>query len=159
MKRILGLDVGTKRTGIAVSDPLGLTAQAVETWEHVSRNADLERMVEWAHDYDAAKIVVGLPKNMNGTIGERAEKTQKFAARLQRLLPDTEIVFWDERLTTVAAQRSLLAGNVRRDKRRTVVDQLAAVLILQGYLNAIAQKEGVDNGKATGNASGTGTAE
>ena len=96
---------------------------------------------------------------MNGTIGERAKKTQKFAARLQRLLPDTEIVFWDERLTTVAAQRSLLAGNVRRDKRRTVVDQLAAVLILQGYLNAIAQKEGVDNGKATGNASGTGTAE
>ena len=110
MKRILGLDVGTKRTGIAVSDPLGLTAQAVETWEHVSRNADLERMAEWAHHYDVAKIVVGLPKNMNGTLGERAEKTQKFAARLQRLLPETEIVFWDERLTTVAAQRSLLAG-------------------------------------------------
>ncbi len=136
MSRILGLDVGERRTGIAVSDPFGWTAQGVEVWKSVSREADIERIVHWAQEYDAATVVIGLPLNMDGSRGPRAQWMEAFAQELGERLPDREIVLHDERLSTVQAERSLIAGGVRRAKRRTVIDKMAAVVILQSYLDA-----------------------
>ncbi|MCI5836575.1 MAG: Holliday junction resolvase RuvX [Veillonellaceae bacterium] len=136
MKRVLGLDIGTKRIGIAVSDPLGWTAQGVETWQHVSRAADFDRIAHWVATYEAATVVIGMPRNMDGSKGPKALWTEEYAALLQERLPETEIVFWDERLSTVMAERSLLAADVSRSKRRKVIDKLAATVILQGYLDA-----------------------
>lgn len=135
--RVLGIDIGTKRIGIAVSDPLGWTAQGVEVWKHVSREADMARIIHWLYEYQATTIVIGMPKNMDGTKGEKALWTEQFAAELQTLIPDTKVVLWDERLTTVIAQRGLIAANVRREKRKQVVDKMAAAIILQGYLDSI----------------------
>lgn len=135
--RVLGINIGTKRIGIAVSDPLGWTAQGVEVWKHVSREQDMARIIHWLHEYQAESIVIGMPKNMDGTKGEKALWTEKYAEDLQALIPDIKIILWDERLTTVIAQRGLIAANVRRDKRKQVVDKMAAVIILQGYLDSI----------------------
>lgn len=137
--RILGLDYGSKTVGVAVSDPLGLTAQSVETIWRKQENKlrqTLARIEELAAEYQAEKIVLGLPKNMNNTIGERAEKTLEFREMLERRtgLP---IVMWDERLTTVEAERTLMEASVRREKRKQYLDQLAAVFILQGYLDSL----------------------
>lgn len=137
--RILGLDYGSKTVGVAVSDPLGLTAQSVETIWRKQENKlrqTLARIEELAAEYQAEKIVLGLPKNMNNTIGERAEKTLEFREMLERRtgLP---IVMWDERLTTVEAERTLMEASVRREKRKQYLDQLAAVCILQGYLDSL----------------------
>lgn len=142
--RILGLDIGTKRTGIAVSDPFGWTAQGVEVWKHVSREKDLDRIVYWLSQYETNMVVVGMPKNMDGTKGERALWTEKYVTDLQEKVPDLRAIFWDERLSTVMAEKGLIEGNVRRDKRKTVIDKMAAVIILQGYLDSItSQKERV----------------
>ena len=136
--RILGLDYGSKTVGVAVSDPLGLTAQSVETIWRKQENKlrqTLARIEELAAEYQAEKIVLGLPKNMNNTIGERAEKTLEFREMLERRtgLP---VVMWDERLTTVEAERTLMEASVRRENRKQYLDQLAAVFILQGYLDS-----------------------
>ena len=137
--RILGLDYGSKTVGVAMSDPLGLTAQSVETIWRKQENKlrqTLARIEELAAEYQAEKIVLGLPKNMNNTIGERAEKTLEFREMLERRtgLP---VVMWDERLTTVEAERTLMEASVRRENRKQYLDQLAAVFILQGYLDSL----------------------
>ena len=135
--RIIGLDYGTKTVGVAVCDALGITAQAVETITRKEENKlrqTLARIEEIIREYDAQEIVVGLPKNMNNTLGERAEACKEFADKLERRtgLP---VVMWDERLTTVAADNVLKETGVRRENRKAVIDQIAAVFILQGYLD------------------------
>ena len=146
--RILGLDYGSKTVGVAVSDPLGLTAQSVETIWRKQENKlrqTLARIEELAAEYQAEKIVLGLPKNMNNTIGERAEKTLEFREMLERRtgLP---VVMWDERLTTVEADRTMMETGIRRENRKEYVDMIAAVFILQGYLDYLShQKESQEN--------------
>ncbi len=135
MKRILGLDVGDKTIGVAVSDEMGWTAQGVETIRRESKEKDFARLQELITHYQVGEIVVGLPKNMNGTIGPRGESCQAFASQLadRTSLP---VHLWDERLTTMAAERMLIAADVSRQKRKKVIDKMAATLILQGYLDA-----------------------
>lgn len=136
--RIVGLDFGSKTVGVAVSDPLGITAQPVEIVRRKSENKlrqTLARIEELAKEYEVEMFVLGLPKNMNNTLGERAERTLEFKEMLERRtgLP---VVMWDERLTTVAANRAMMEGGVRRENRGQYVDALAASLILQGYLDS-----------------------
>ena len=138
MIRIMGLDFGSKTVGVAVSDPLGITAQGIEIVRRTSENKlrkTLARIEELVTEYEVTEIVLGFPKNMNNTIGERAEKSLAFKEMLERRtgLP---VVMWDERLTTVAANRTLIEGGVRRETRKDYVDMLAAVYILQGYLDS-----------------------
>ena len=145
MERIMGLDFGSKTVGVAVSDGLGLTAQGVEIIRRTSENKlrqTLARIDSLIGEYEVGKIVLGFPKNMNNTIGERAEKTLAFKEMLERRtgLP---IVMWDERLTTVAADRVLIEAGVRRENRKGYVDEIAAVFILQGYLDS----KGMENGE------------
>ena len=133
----MGLDFGSKTVGVAVSDPLGITAQGIEIVRRTSENKlrkTLARIEELVAEYEVTEIVLGFPKNMNNTIGERAEKSLAFKEMLERRtgLP---VVMWDERLTTVAANRTLIEGGVRRENRKDYVDMLAAVYILQGYLD------------------------
>lgn len=135
--RILALDVGDKTIGVALSDGLLLTAQGVEVIRRTSLSKDYSRLTEIVKEYEVSKIVVGLPKNMNGTIGTRGEMCQNFAGVLAELFPDVEIKLWDERLSTVAAERSLIAADVSRAKRKQVIDKMAAVFILQGYLDSL----------------------
>ncbi len=132
--RILGLDVGDRRIGVAVSDPLLLTAQGLEVVQRRTLADDLQRLGQITVDYQVAAVVVGLPRNMNGTFGPQAEKVQAFAGELAREtgLP---VHFWDERLSTAAAERALLEADVRRARRKQVIDRQAAVLILQGFLD------------------------
>jgi putative Holliday junction resolvase len=139
--RILALDVGDKTIGIAVSDELGLTAQGVEVIRRSSPAADFRRLAELVAVYGADTILIGLPKNMNGTIGPRGEAVQLFAAEVAAAFPDRVVKLWDERLSTVAAERSLIEADVSRRRRREVIDKMAAVFILQGYLDSLpAQK-------------------
>ena len=134
VRRILGLDMGTKRIGLAVSDPLGITAQGLEVWVRRGREADLDHILKVAREYQVQQIVVGLPRHLDGRPGAAAPEIQEFAAALGQALGG-EVIFWDERLTTVAAERLLIQADVSRKRRRRVVDQLAAVLILQSYLD------------------------
>ncbi|QDR80825.1 Holliday junction resolvase RuvX [Sporomusa termitida] len=136
--RILGLDVGDKTIGVAVCDELRLTAQGVEVIRRTSAAKDFSRLNELITQYEAGLVVIGLPKNMNGTIGPRGELVKEFGAALGRAAPQVEIKFWDERLSTVAAQKALIAADVSRAKRRLVIDKMAAVFILQGYLDSLA---------------------
>ena len=136
MKRILAFDVGERRIGVAVSDPLGITAQGIETY---TRGDDLEQdvnhLLQLANGYKPVKLVFGMPRNMDGSYGMQADYTRAFAeAVLARW--DGESAYWDERLTTASARRALLEADVRRDKRKGVIDKVAAVLILQSYLDA-----------------------
>lgn len=139
----MGLDVGDRTIGIAISDGLGITAQPKETIRRVSLKEDIDRLVELILDNNIIKIVIGLPLNMNGTLGPQGEKTQGFAQKLEKKLKysdrmvgkTVEIVFWDERLTTASAQRALIEADVRRESRRQVVDTVAAVFILQNYMD------------------------
>ena len=141
--RIMGLDFGSKTTGVAVSDPLGLTAQGLETIVRKDENklrqtcARIEELIE---EYQIEAIVLGYPKNMNDTIGERAEKTEEFKAMLERRtgLP---VILWDERLTTVEADEILEESGVPRSERKKVIDKIAAGLILQSYLNSLETKK------------------
>ena len=134
--RILGLDVGDKTIGIAVSDELMFTAQGVETIRRTSLEKDLNRLQELMQEYDTDTLLVGMPKNMNGTIGPRGELVKVFSEQVKEVIPETKIIFWDERLSTVAATKSLIAADVSRAKRKKVIDKMAAVFILQGYLDS-----------------------
>lgn len=134
--RILGMDLGEKRIGLAVSDELGITAQGLSTLNRTQIKDDLKQLAEIIKEKEITKLVVGLPKNMNGTLGPQAEKVKEFVSLLTKECP-LEVVYWDERLTTVAAQRILLEGDVSRKKRKTAVDRLAAIMILQGYLDRV----------------------
>ena len=132
--RIMGLDIGDKTIGVAVSDLMGLTAQGVTTIKRIGKKKDIEAIKQIIAEKQVNKIVSGLPKNMNGTVGTQGEKVQKFCELLKEET-NLPIEFWDERLSTVAAERSLIEGNVRRENRKKVIDMLAAVIILQGYLD------------------------
>ena len=132
--RIMGLDIVDKTIGVAVSDLMGLTAQGVTTIKRVGKKKDIEAIKQIIAEKQVNKIVSGLPKNMNGTVGPQGEKVQKFCELLKEET-NLPIEFWDERLSTVAAERSLIEGNVRRENRKKVIDMLAAVIILQGYLD------------------------
>ena len=136
--RIMGLDYGTKTVGVAVSDPLGITAQGVETIERKAENKlrqTLARIETLAKEYEVEKFVLGLPKHMNNDIGERAEKSMEFGEMLRRRT-GIEVIMWDERLTTVSAERTLIEAGVRRENRKQFIDQIAAVFILQSYLDS-----------------------
>lgn len=135
--RILGLDVGSKTVGVALSDEFGWTAQGLETLKiNEEKNVfGFERIGEIIKEYGVSTVVIGLPKNMNGSIGPRAEASQRFAAEVEKLF-EVPAVLWDERLTTMAAERVLLEADVSRKKRKKVIDKMAAVMILQGYLNS-----------------------
>lgn len=143
--RIMGLDYGSKTIGVAVSDPLGLTAQGVEIIRREEENKlrkSLRRVEELVKEYEVEEIVLGFPKNMNNTIGERAEKSLQLKETLERRL-GLPVVMWDERLTTVEANRTLMETGVRRENRGEYVDMIAAVFILQGYLDAKANPDTV----------------
>ncbi|MCI5828105.1 MAG: Holliday junction resolvase RuvX [Lachnospiraceae bacterium] len=142
--RIMGLDFGSKTVGVAVSDPLGITAQGVEIVRRKSPNKlrqTLARIDELVREYGVEELVLGYPKNMNGTEGERCEKTREFKELLEKRtgLP---VALWDERLTTVAADRSMMEAGLGRYERKEYVDEIAAVFILQGYMAAKAIKTG-----------------
>ncbi|MBC1484479.1 Holliday junction resolvase RuvX [Listeria sp. FSL L7-1485] len=134
--RIMGLDVGSKTVGVAISDPLGWTAQGVETIQIDEKRKQFgyDRVKELVLEYEVEKVVVGLPKNMNNTIGPRAESSKIYAEVLEARI-DLPVVLWDERLTTTAAERTLIEADVSRKKRKEVIDKLAAVMILQSYLD------------------------
>lgn len=132
---MMGLDVGDKTIGIAVSDALGITAQGVEVIRRTSLAKDIERLRQLIAEYEVGELVIGLPKNMDGSIGPSGEKVKALTATLGETFPTLKLTLWDERLTTVAASRMLIEADVRRDKRRQVIDKLAAVLILQGYMD------------------------
>lgn len=132
--RALALDIGDKTIGVAVSDLLGITAQGVETIRRTSNKDDLKRLGELVAQFEATTFVIGLPKNMDGTEGSRCELVRKFAAKLSATFPEVNQIFWDERLSTVAAQKNLIAADVSRKKRKKVIDKMAAVYILQGWL-------------------------
>lgn len=136
--RILGLDLGSKTLGVAISDELGWTAQGVETIKinEESRDYNMRRLSEIVKEYGVEKVVLGMPKNMNGTIGPRAEASQQFAQILQKKF-DLPVILWDERLTTMAAERMLISADVSRKKRKQVIDKMAAVMILQSYLDSL----------------------
>lgn len=138
--RIMGLDFGSKTVGVAVSDPLGLTAQGVEIIRRKSEKKlrqTLARIEELVDQYQVERIVLGLPKHMNNDIGERAEKSLEFQEMLEKRT-GLRVVMWDERLTTVEADRTMMETGIRRENRKEYVDMLAAVFILQGYLDYLA---------------------
>ena len=143
--RILGLDFGTKTVGVAVSDELLITAQGVEI---IRRKAPtklrqtLARIDELVGEYGVEKIVLGYPKNMNNTEGERCEKTQEFKEMLEKRT-GLEVVLWDERLTTVSADNAMMEMGIRRENRKEYVDEIAAIFILQGYLDFLANQKKV----------------
>lgn len=137
--RIMGLDYGSKTVGVAMSDPLGITAQAVETIWRKDENKlrkTCARIEELINEYEVERIVLGLPKHMNNNLGERAQKALAFGEMVKRRT-GLEVVMWDERLTTVEAERTLIENNVRRENRKQYIDKIAAVFILQGYLDSI----------------------
>ncbi|MFE5323306.1 Holliday junction resolvase RuvX [Paenibacillus sp. NPDC056579] len=135
MDRLMGLDYGDKTIGIAVSDELGWTAQGLEVIRRTTEERDLARIREIIGLYDVKELVVGLPKNMNNTIGPRGEICIAFAQSLQEAL-QMPVHLWDERLTTASAQRTLIEADVSRKKRKQVIDKMAAALILQGYMDS-----------------------
>ena len=143
--RIMGLDYGSKTIGVAVSDPMGLTAQGLEIIRREEENKlrkSLRRIEELVKEYQVEEIVLGFPKNMNNTIGERAQKSLQLKETLERRL-GLPVIMWDERLTTVEADRTLIEAGVRRENRKKYVDMIAVVFILQGYLDAKANPDTV----------------
>lgn len=136
MLRILAFDVGEKRIGVAVSDPLGITAQGIETYHRTDDlEQDIAHLIKLANGYKPVKIVFGLPRNMDGSYGFQAQITREFAEAVLAKW-DGDHAFQDERLTTASARRVLIEADVSRDKRKQVIDKVAAVVILQGYLDA-----------------------
>lgn len=139
--RIMGLDFGSKTVGVSVSDPLYITAQGVEIIRREHENKlrrTLARIEELVKEYEISEIVLGLPKNMNNSSGERVEKTMEFKEMLERRT-GLSVTMWDERLTTVAADRAMIEAGIRRENRKNYVDKIAAVFILQGYLDSKSQ--------------------
>jgi putative holliday junction resolvase len=133
--RILGLDYGDVRIGVAVSDEFGWTAQGLEVIRRKNEDADIERIGQLIEQYHVETIVLGMPKNMNGTIGPRGELSMAFAEILKKKF-GLPVILWDERLSTVAAERALLSADVSRKKRKQVKDKMAAAIILQSYLDS-----------------------
>ena len=138
--RLMGLDYGDKTIGVALSDEMGWTAQGLEVIRRTTSEKDLARLQEIIAQYGVVEIVVGLPKNMNNSIGPRGELCIAFARELERIV-QLPVHMWDERLTTVSATRTLLEADVSRKKRKAVIDKMAAGLILQGYMDANANKK------------------
>lgn len=141
--RIIGLDFGSRTVGVAVCDPLMSTAQGVEIIRRKEENKlrqTYARIEELCAEYNAERIVLGLPKNMNNTSGDRVDKTMDFKAALERRT-GLEVVMWDERLTTVAADNAMMEAGIRRENRKEYVDMIAAQLILQGYLDSLAAEQ------------------
>mgnify|MGYP002553993664 FL=1 len=141
--RIIGLDFGSRTVGVAVCDPLMITAQGVEIIGRKEENKlrqTYARIEELCAEYNAERIVLGLPKNMNNTSGDRVDKTMDFKAALERRT-GLEVVMWDERLTTVAADNAMMEAGIRRENRKEYVDMIAAQLILQGYLDSLAAEQ------------------
>lgn len=136
MERLMGLDVGDKTIGIAVSDPLGFTSQGITTIRRKGIKSDIIELKELIEEYDVKKLVIGLPKNMNNTLGPQGEKVLKFVEKIKEKI-DLEIIFQDERLSTVSAEKMLISSDVRRDKRKQVIDKVAATYILQTYLDTV----------------------
>ena len=136
MLRILAFDIGEKRIGVAVSDALGITAQGIETYHRTDDlDKDIDHLIQLANGYRPVKLVFGMPRNMDGSYGMQADATRAFADALLAKW-DGEHAYQDERLTTASARRVLLEADMRRDKRKQVIDKVAAVMILQGYLEA-----------------------
>lgn len=136
MIRILGIDYGDARVGLSLSDPMGITAQSLETLNEKDMNRVIKHISSIIKEYKVDKVVIGMPKNMDGTIGFRGEKTIEFSERLKKKC-NIEIVLWDERLTTISAERMLNEANVRGKKRKKAIDSIAATFILQNYLDSI----------------------
>jgi putative Holliday junction resolvase len=133
--RFLGLDIGSKRIGLALSDELGITAQGLPTLTRTTLGNDIRKLLEIVSQHKVEKIVIGLPKNMNGTVGKSAEQVLTFI-QVMKTKTAIPVDVWDERLSTVAVNRTLISANVRRRRRKEVVDKLAAVYILQGFLDS-----------------------
>ncbi|WP_088007972.1 Holliday junction resolvase RuvX [Indiicoccus explosivorum] len=135
--RTMGLDVGTKTVGVAVSDALGWTAQGIETVriDEAKGEFGMDRIGELIRQYDVTEAVIGFPKNMNNTVGPRGEASQRYAELLEAT-HGVKTILWDERLSTMAAERMLISADVSRKKRKKVIDKMAAVMILQGYLDS-----------------------
>lgn len=138
--RKMSLDVGTRTIGIAVSDLMGMIAHGVETIRRTSEEKDYERIAQLIKEHEVDTLVVGYPKNMNGTIGERAQACEAMAHKLEDMFPEVKVVLWDERLSTVAAEKVLVDADMRRNKRKKIIDMMAAVVILQNYLDSKAFK-------------------
>lgn len=138
--RTMGLDVGDATIGVAASDELGMMAHGITTIRRTKLENDLDSLKKIIIEKNIKRIVVGLPKNMNNTIGPRGQISIDFAELLKERFPDAEVVMWDERLTTSAAERVLLEADISRKKRKTVIDKLAAVLILQNFLDMESSK-------------------
>lgn len=135
--RMMGLDVGDKTIGVAVSDELGMIAHGITTIQRKNLKTDMESLKNIIDEKNIKRIVVGFPKNMNNTVGPRAQYSIEFAEMLKKKFENIEVVLWDERLSTSAAQRTLIAADVSRKKRKKVVDKLAAVIILQNYMDSL----------------------
>ncbi|AXH98936.1 Holliday junction resolvase RuvX [Sporosarcina sp. PTS2304] len=135
--RIMGLDVGSKTVGVAISDSFGWTAQGIETIkiDEAAGLFGLERIAELTKEYEVNEFVVGYPKNMNNSVGPRGQASERYAEKLRKKF-DLPVVLWDERLTTMAAERVLIEADVSRKKRKTVIDKMAASMILQGFLDS-----------------------
>ena len=147
--RIMGLDYGSKTVGVAISDPLGITAQGIEIIRRKSENKlrqTLARIEELIAQYQVELLVLGFPKHMNNDIGDRAVKSLEFQEMLKRRT-GLDVVMWDERLTTAEAERTLMETGVRRENRKQFLDQMAAVLILQGYLDRMNMNKDENNGE------------
>lgn len=134
--RVLGLDLGTVRIGLAVSDPLGLTAQPAGVLSRTSLARDLASLAAYVREREVERVIVGHPRRLSGVAGREAARAATFARRLAHVLGGIPVELWDERLTTAEAQRALLAADVSRERRRQVVDAMAAALILQGWMDA-----------------------
>lgn len=137
--RILGLDIGDRTIGVSVSDPLGMTAQGITTIRRKNSDEDIEQLTKICNSYNIELIVSGLPKNMNGTLGPQSQKVIEFCDLIKGRI-DIPIKMWDERLTTVAANRAMLEADMSRKKRKKLVDKIASTYILQGYLDSIYKK-------------------
>ncbi|WP_026884316.1 Holliday junction resolvase RuvX [Clostridium akagii] len=134
--RVLGLDIGDKTIGVAISDPLGFTAQGITTIRRKNESIDISELINICNEYSVDTIVAGLPKNMNGSIGPQSEKVLALCEIIKEKI-DLPLKMWDERLTTVAANRAMLEANLSRAKRKKLVDKVAATYILQGYLDSL----------------------
>ncbi|EGQ3688298.1 Holliday junction resolvase RuvX [Staphylococcus pseudintermedius] len=137
--KIIGLDVGSRTVGIAISDLMGWTAQGLDTLQINEEENELgiDALIDIIQKGNVGTVVIGLPKNMNNSIGFRGEASLKYKDALAERMPNLEIIMWDERLSTMAAERSLLEADVSRAKRKKVIDKMAAVFILQGYLDGL----------------------
>lgn len=138
--RILGLDIGTKRIGVAVSDELGWTAQGIMTVLRRNGESDLKQIHKIVRQYGVEKVLVGLPRSMDGSLGPQAKMTLGFVQDLREVL-GIPIITWDERLSTLEATKMLIGAGVSREKRKRTIDMTAAILILQSYLDSLARKE------------------